>query len=98
MTPRDETVPIWTRAARAAAKAPVYAWRYGVSPFVPPSCRYEPTCSRYALQAIDKHGALKGGYLAARRVLRCHPIEALGGGAGYDPVPEKTPRAPSRAR
>lgn len=47
------------------------------------TCRFIPTCSEYAMQAIEKYGALKGGYLAVRRLLRCRP----GGGGGYDPVP-----------
>lgn len=54
-----------------------------ISPLTMPSCRYTPTCSEYALQALRKHGPFKGGYLAARRILRCHPW----GGHGYDPVP-----------
>ena len=54
-----------------------------ISPFTPPSCRYMPTCSEYALQALRKYGPFKGGWLALKRILRCHPW----GGHGYDPVP-----------
>ncbi len=61
----------------------IYIYRYCISPFTPPSCRFRPTCSVYALQALRKHGLFKGGYLAVRRILRCHPW----GGSGYDPVP-----------
>lgn len=57
-----------------------------ISPLFPAVCRFEPSCSAYALEAIERFGALKGSYLAARRLLRCRP----GGGYGYDPVPEKT--------
>ena len=62
----------------------VYGYRFLISPIFPASCRYEPTCSEYALQALAKHGAIKGTWLAARRISRCHPW----GGSGYDPVPE----------
>lgn len=54
-----------------------------ISPLTPPSCRYYPTCSHYAVTALQKHGPLKGGWLALRRILRCNPW----GGSGYDPVP-----------
>lgn len=54
-----------------------------ISPFTPAACRYTPTCSQYAEEALRKHGALKGSWLATRRILRCHPW----GGHGYDPVP-----------
>ena len=54
-----------------------------ISPFTPPSCRFTPTCSQYALEALRKHGLFKGSWLALRRILRCHPW----GGSGYDPVP-----------
>lgn len=65
------------------ASAPVYAYRYGVSPFMPMACRFEPTCSAYALEALKAHGPFKGGLLAMRRLVRCHPW----GGSGLDPVP-----------
>lgn len=54
-----------------------------ISPWLPSACRYHPTCSRYSMEAIRKYGAFKGGYLAARRILSCHPW----GGHGHDPVP-----------
>ena len=54
-----------------------------ISPFTPPSCRFTPTCSQYALEALRKHGLFKGGWLALKRIFRCHPW----GGSGYDPVP-----------
>ena len=62
---------------------PVYFYRGYISPMTPPSCRFVPTCSEYAIEAIKKHGPFKGLYLAVRRILRCHPW----GGSGYDPVP-----------
>ena len=62
---------------------PIYFYKYCISPLTPASCRFMPTCSEYALQAIKKYGPFKGGYLAIRRILRCHPW----GGHGFDPVP-----------
>lgn len=62
---------------------PVVFYQKVISPFTPPSCRFTPTCSEYARQALLKHGPVKGLYLAVRRLLRCHPW----GGSGYDPVP-----------
>ncbi|MEE3359291.1 MAG: membrane protein insertion efficiency factor YidD [Pseudomonadota bacterium] len=64
---------------------PVKAYRLIFSPWVGHNCRYQPTCSAYALEALEKHGAIKGGWLAARRILRCHPW----GKSGYDPVPAR---------
>ncbi|MDZ7741986.1 MAG: membrane protein insertion efficiency factor YidD [Bacteroidota bacterium] len=54
-----------------------------ISPYLPPSCRYTPTCSAYGVEAIKKHGPFKGGWLSLKRFSRCHPW----GGSGYDPVP-----------
>ncbi|MDE7025287.1 MAG: membrane protein insertion efficiency factor YidD [Paramuribaculum sp.] len=62
---------------------PIYIYKVCISPFTPPSCRFVPTCSQYAIEAIRKHGPLRGLWLAVRRILRCHPW----GGSGYDPVP-----------
>ena len=59
-------------------------YRKEISPGKPPCCRFTPTCSEYALEAISKYGAVKGGYLACRRLLRCHPLSKK---SGYDPVP-----------
>lgn len=58
-------------------------YRTAISPMFPPACRYTPTCSQYAIEAIRKHGPLKGTWLAVKRICRCHPW----GGSGYDPVP-----------
>jgi putative membrane protein insertion efficiency factor len=63
---------------------PVRAYRLLFSPWVGHNCRYQPTCSAYALQALDRHGALKGGWPAFRRITRCHPW----GGSGIDNVPD----------
>lgn len=62
---------------------PIVFYQRCISPFTPPSCRFTPSCSEYARQAIVKHGPLRGTWLAIRRLLRCHPW----GGSGYDPVP-----------
>ena len=66
-----------------AARALVLAYRYALSPLIGPRCRFYPTCSAYALEALDRHGAIKGGWLAVRRLGRCHPWHP----GGYDPVP-----------
>ena len=63
---------------------PIEVYRKCISPLLPPSCRYTPTCSAYAVEAIKLHGPFKGLYLACKRILRCHPW----GGHGYDPVPK----------
>ena len=64
----------------------VAAYRYAVSPLLGTNCRFEPSCSAYARQALLRYGAVKGGWLAVRRVARCNPW----GGSGYDPVPDET--------
>jgi hypothetical protein len=61
----------------------IKTYKIGVSPFLPPACRFYPSCSEYALEAVRKHGALKGSYLTIRRLLRCHPLCE----GGFDPVP-----------
>lgn len=61
----------------------IWFYQYCISPLLPKVCRYTPSCSVYAVEAIRKHGPFKGVWLAARRILRCHPW----GGSGYDPVP-----------
>ena len=58
-------------------------YRNYISPLTPPVCRFTPTCSQYAMEAIQKYGPFRGGWLALKRILRCHPF----GGSGYDPVP-----------
>lgn len=61
----------------------VRLWQIGPSAVLPPSCRFTPSCSAYAIEAMERYGAARGGWLAARRICRCHPF----GGHGYDPVP-----------
>jgi len=58
-------------------------YRRSISPMFPPCCRFQPTCSQYALEAVEKYGAVKGGFLALKRILKCHPFHP----GGYDPVP-----------
>lgn len=61
----------------------VRGYQLFISPLLPPACRYTPSCSQYALEALERHGAWRGSYLTLRRLLRCHPFRA----GGYDPVP-----------
>lgn len=84
---------------RAVVSIPLHAYRLLLSPLLGPACRYAPSCSAYALEAIATHGALRGWALALRRLSRCHPW----GGSGYDPVPplaaadlHRLPSLPSR--
>jgi len=71
------------KLAILAVLAPIRFYQLAISPFTPMSCRYLPTCSEYAREAVLRHGPLRGGWLALRRLARCHPL----GGHGYDPVP-----------
>ena len=71
------------KAAARLLSMPVLLYRAAISPLLPPSCRFTPTCSAYALEALRRHGALKGTWLTPTRLARCHPW----GGSGYDPVP-----------
>ncbi|PIE23052.1 MAG: membrane protein insertion efficiency factor YidD [Planctomycetota bacterium] len=67
---------------------PIRFYRCCISPFTPRSCRFDPSCSEYALEALRIHGALRGSWFTLRRMLRCHPF----GGCGYDPVPARRSR------
>jgi hypothetical protein len=73
----------FTKALGWLLMLPIRFYRRFISPLTPPSCRFTPTCSEYAIEAIQKHGPFRGTWLAVKRILRCHP----GGGSGYDPVP-----------
>ncbi len=76
------------RGAGLAIRAMIRAYQLLVAPVLPPSCRYYPSCSHYAAEAVALHGPRRGSLLAVRRLLRCHPW----GGSGYDPVPSKPSR------
>ena len=75
------------RIAIALLSAPIRAYRLLLSPMMPGRCRFSPSCSAYALDALDQHGPVKGLWLTVRRLARCHPISWLGGSSGFDPVP-----------
>jgi putative membrane protein insertion efficiency factor len=75
------------RFAVAILSAPIRAYRALLSPLLPNVCRFNPSCSVYALEALKLHGPLKGSWLTLRRLARCHPITWLGGSSGFDPVP-----------
>ncbi|MGH7498162.1 MAG: membrane protein insertion efficiency factor YidD [Gemmatimonadales bacterium] len=71
------------RLPRQALALLIRGYQRLISPLLPPSCRFYPSCSQYALEAVTRHGALKGGWLAVRRLARCHPFNP----GGFDPVP-----------
>jgi len=71
------------RVGKVAGVAAIRFYQRWISPYLPPSCRFYPSCSEYAAQAVVRHGLLRGAWLALRRVLRCHPFHP----GGYDPVP-----------
>ena len=75
--------------ARGLLAASFRTYKRAVSPFMPPACRFQPTCSEYAAQAVEVHGALRGSVLAAGRLMRCHPWND----GGFDPVPPNTAAA-----
>ena len=72
-----------SRIGRRAAVAMVRMYQVAVSPVLGPACRYEPNCSQYAVEAIERYGVIRGAWLATRRVVRCNPL----GGFGLDPLP-----------
>ncbi len=72
-----------SRSLSASLRLLLHAYQWLVSPWLGPSCRYQPSCSGYAIEAIDRYGAMRGSWLTLRRLSRCHPM----GGSGYDPVP-----------
>jgi len=74
-------------AALVLLLAPIYFYRWFLGPLLPRMCRFEPSCSTYAVEALKTHGPVRGAAFAARRLLRCHPITWLGGSQGFDPVP-----------
>ncbi|MBQ7617859.1 MAG: membrane protein insertion efficiency factor YidD [Desulfovibrio sp.] len=78
---------------RRLAVLPIRLYQLLLSPVLPVACRFLPTCSAYAMEAILRHGIVRGGYLALRRLARCHPW----GGSGYDPVP-KLPTQPNKSK
>jgi len=89
---RAEKISRYLRLSiRAAMLGLIAAYRILLSPLLTalfgPACRFEPSCSLYASEAVSEHGILRGGLMAARRLLRCHPL----GGHGYDPVPDGPP-------
>ena len=82
-------VPLARKVALVLLKAPILFYRWFIGPLLPNVCRFTPSCSTYALEALDAHGPWKGTGLAMRRLLRCHPFTWLGGSSGFDPVPPR---------
>lgn len=79
-----------SKPLEALALGLIRFYQLALSPYLGPNCRFQPTCSNYAREAIVRHGIWRGGYLSLRRLSRCHPVTWLGGGGGFDPVPGKT--------
>ena len=77
------SAPVFATMLRAALIAPIWLYQWTISPLLGVNCRYAPSCSAYAVEAIATHGIARGSWLALRRIARCHPW----GGSGYDPVP-----------
>lgn len=82
----EETVRSLAEIPRQILIAPIRLYRRLLSPLLGPRCRFHPSCSAYALEALQRHGAARGSWLTARRIVRCHPLNE----GGLDPVPEKT--------
>ncbi len=84
MTAMLQTVSVWAaRLLALLARLPIWGYRLFISPLLPSTCRYMPTCSEYTIEAIDRHGSIRGLWLGLKRMGRCHPW----GGSGFDPVP-----------
>lgn len=77
--------PLLARAAKTAVTGSIRGYKRFVSPLFPGSCRFQPTCSSYALTSVERFGVMRGGWLAIKRIGRCHPFNE----GGYDPVPEE---------
>ena len=77
-----------TLGLRALVRGAIRVYQRAISPLFPPTCRFYPTCSAYALTSVERFGVLKGGWMAVRRIARCHPFNP----GGYDPVPDARPR------
>jgi putative membrane protein insertion efficiency factor len=82
------------KLARTLVVLPIRLYKYCISPMLPPACRYLPTCSEYALEAVARHGVFRGGWYAFCRIMRCHPLAA----GGYDPVPPLPDQSSYRSR
>ncbi len=92
MTPKSALFVVLRWLAVRLLQLPILVYRYLVSPLIGPRCRFMPTCSAYAMQALERFGPIKGSWLAIRRIVRCHPLNE----GGFDPVPEKTPQRDER--
>lgn len=79
--------PTMRSLAIALLTAPLRVYRRAISPLLPPTCRFTPSCSQYAIAALELHGPVMGSWLTLKRLARCHPITWLGGSSGFDPVP-----------
>ena len=75
------------RTLVALLRGLVHLYRLTLSPLLGKNCCFQPTCSAYALEALQKHGAWRGSWLVLKRLGRCHPFKSMGAGSGYDPVP-----------
>lgn len=85
--PEISAAALVARLPRLMLRAPILVYRYSFSAFMGRQCRYLPTCSEFAEEAIETHGAWAGGWMAAGRICRCHPW----GGSGFEPVPAELP-------
>jgi len=85
------------RIAVALLSAPIRFYRAVLSPLLPSACRFTPSCSAYALEALQLHGPVTGLWLTVKRLARCHPISWLGGSSGFDPVPHPKHQATQRS-